>query len=624
METKRQVIRQLSSDVVRLIAAGEVIERPHSVVKELVENSLDAGANQIEIRLVNGGLVSIAVRDNGSGIPADEVPLLLQRHTTSKIESEIDLGEIRSLGFRGEALYSVAAVSEFVLSTRSNDEEIGSRLTSDSSGRKIEQIPWPGGTQVESIDLFGRVPARRKFLRGSSAEYARVAELISAYSLAYPDVSFKVVHDRRETLRTPGSGKLVDALLAVYGSDITRRMFAVSYSDGSVRISGATSEPAVNRARRTDQIFFVNGRLIKDPSINASFERAYDPLLPPGRHPIAILKIECDPGEVDVNVHPHKREVRFANPGNVLGGVNRAVKEAISQGRALDGLSGGARSEPVEAPVIDSETGEVLPRVHDMPPPDRSLPYEPVWTLREKKHREMPDTWPRLPESPPGLEPEGRCTGSEPHVYLSFDELNLEEDLDPATSTLTFANTYLIYNQGKQVFLIDQHNLHERILYERFSAQGEFRSATSQTLLFPLQVRLTPALAALVVEFQPDLESLGFEIEEFSESLGGSQAFVLRAVPTELADSDPVSAFTDCLERASQDEEAKLPGGFKRAFLINLACKSAIKAGHPLTDQEVEFLVGHVGNTAFHTCPHGRPAVIKLDEEWFRRVFKRS
>jgi DNA mismatch repair protein MutL len=267
-------------------------------------------------------------------------------------------------------------------------------------------------------------------------------------------------------------------------------------------------------------------------------------------------------------------------------------------------------------PEIDPETGEVLGRGPDIPPPDKSLAFEPVWTLRESKRppqRIEQEHEARRPDVTPEL-----------HVYLSFDELNVEEDLDPASNTLRFADTYLIYNEGKHVYLIDQHNLHERILYERFSGQDKSGSIAGQILLFPLQVRLTPSLAALVTEFQPELESLGFDIEEFSESLGGSQSFVLRAVPSELAESDPVAAFTDCLERASQDEDARAPGGFKRAFLINLACKSAIKAGHPLTDREAAFLVGHIGDTAFHTCPHGRPAVIKLDEEWFRRIFKRS
>ena len=621
MDTDRREIRRLSPEIIRLIAAGKVIERPMSVVKELIENSLDAGARQIDVRLINGGLTAITVRDDGAGIPASEIPLLLERHTTSKIGDEIDLGNILTLGFRGEALYSIASVSEMILSTRFRDDEIGSRLCATSGERKIDQIPWPGGTQVESIGLFSATPARRKFLRSASAEYARVAELISAYCLAYPNVSFRLSHDGRETLRTSGSGSMPDALLAVFGADIARKMLPVSFRENDVSVSGSVSGFDITRARRTDQFTFLNGRLIKDPSISAAFERAYDPFLAPGRHPLAVVTIECDTSEVDVNVHPHKREVRFAHPGVVAGAVNRAVKMALAKSYTIE-------PPPAKSPpAIDEITGEVLindgTRPRELMPSFSSLREDREWGLREAKRHHTSD-WPESERQSVYIEthyPKTSDSGVQ-HIYPSFDEIGVDDSLEPSGNTLQFANTYIIYNRGKTVYLIDQHNLHERILFEEFQRRRERSDVLTQTLLFPLQVRLTPSLAGLVHAHHDELAALGFDIEEFSGGAGG-QSFVLRGVPQEIGSSDPATVLTDCLERVSHDEAISEPGGFKRAFDTNLACKSAIKAGHPLTEREIEFLIGHIEDGTFYTCPHGRPAVIRLDEEWFRKIFKR-
>ena len=632
MENLKAEIRRLPQEIVRLIAAGEVIERPASVVKELIENSLDAGTGHIEIKLINGGLTSITVRDDGSGIPAEQVPRLLERHTTSKIFSEDDLNAIHTLGFRGEALYSIAAVCDLVLSTLHSGEEAGTRLTWENGERKIETIPWPGGTQVESLRIFHSTPARRKFLRASSAEYTRVAELVQAYALAYSDISWTLIHNGRETLRSPGTGNLEDAIIAVYGVEIAKKMLPVQLGEGHVSVTGAVSAMDLTRARRTDQVIFLNGRLIKDPSIGSAIARPYQPFMPPKRHPVAILKISCDPEQVDVNVHPHKREVRLANPRSITHVVFHAIKNALIKNHPLEF---GQPSEPVQTPgqtvSIDEITGEVIstgPSSPPLPPTSQAVTdreEEKAWGVREPKHHHDAS----LPEygipGPPHKDSHLQSNVGDmiQHRYPTFEEIGVMADSDEPGDLFQFADTFIVYRKGGTVYLVDQHNLHERILYENFRKRDESSPGLSQALLFPMQVTLPPALSELVESHKDELNKLGFELEEFSEG-GRSKSFVLRAVPQELRDADPVQALTDCLEMAGQNEDIHNPDTFRRAFSINLACKSAIKAGTPLTEEEMRFLTRHVDDGTFYTCPHGRPTIIKLDEDWLRRAFKRT
>jgi len=598
-----------------MIAAGEVIERPASVVKELVENSLDAGAGHIEVKLSNGGMSSIVVRDDGVGIPSKQVPLLLERHTTSKISNEGDLESIITLGFRGEALYSVSSASHIVLTTKFVDEDSGTQLTYESGDKNIKTVPWPKGTQVESLKLFHSTPARRKFLRSETAEYRRVAELISAYALAYPEVAWRLEHNGRSTIRTPGGGNPDDALMAIYGADTARLMLKVAHVQGPVKITGAISSIELHRARRTDQTIFLNGRLIKDAGIMSAFERPYLEFLPSGRRPVIVLKIECDPTEVDVNVHPHKREVRLANPRQITSAVYHAVMSTLEKDHPLYGERTGGVS-------IDEGTGEVI-----QSPSSPSTPTdEKDWAIREPKRRHTGEwTGESDAQQPSVSRSQSENIPTLPHEYPGFSELNIDIELPPSGNTVQFANTYLIYNRGTSVYLIDQHNLHERILYEEFMKREDAREAASQALLFPVQVNLSPALASIVNEHMDEIRTAGFDIEEFSDSgTAGSNSFVLRAVPDVLSGEDPSQAFTDIIERAGEADGNNEPGGFRREFVINLSCKSAIKAGQKLSEAEIEYLIGHIDDGTYYTCPHGRPTIIRLDEDWFRRVFKRS
>jgi DNA mismatch repair protein MutL len=611
MEIVTREIRRLPQEIVRLIAAGEVIERPASVVKELIENSLDAGAHHVEVKLINGGLTSIAVRDDGTGILSEQVSRLLERHTTNKISDEADLNAIITLGFRGEALYSMAAVSDLILSTRHRQEEAGTRLTWENGRKRIETISWPGGTQVESMRLFHSTPARRKFLRTSSAEYARAAELVQSYALAYPAITWVLMHNDRLTLRSPGTGDLMDAIIAVYGVETARRMIPVDGSEGSISVKGAVSAVDLTRARRTDQSIFLNGRLIRDASITSAVERAYETSLAPGRHPVAILSISCDPSQVDVNVHPHKKEVRLANPREITHVAYHAIKDA---------LSGQHESRIVSEVTIDNTTGEVV-----IAEPDIAFVSDPreerQWGIREPKSRHDA-TLPEAGISAVPTDSRKPAPAAPLHEYPTFDDLDIYDREDDA-EIFQFADMYVIYAKGGSVYLIDQHNLHERILYEKFRDLDRAASAASQTLLFPMQVMLTPSLAGLVDSHLEQLGQLGFEIEEFSEA-GREKAFVMRAVPLELTDSDPVQALIDCLENVAREEDIDDPEVFRRAFSANLACKSAIKAGKKLSDDEMRYLAAHIEKGNYYTCPHGRPTIIRLDEDWFRRAFKRS
>lgn len=581
-------IQVLPENLVKRIAAGEVIERPVSVVKEMLENSIDAQADRIEIQIEDGGISSITIIDNGTGILKDDISKLLHRHSTSKIVNEDDLYNISTLGFRGEALYSIASVTRLRIKTRHKDESEGTELISEDGNISIKTVSSPIGTTIEASGLFHNTPARRKFLKSASSEYQRIAEVVSKYVLAYPHISFELSHNGRTTLKSLG-GSPQDPLIALWGAKAASQMLPVDLRAGDVRITGFVSSPELSRSSRKDITIFVNGRLVKDPTISVAVERAYQNILPPGRFPVAILKIQMPPSDVDVNVHPNKREVRLAKPQDIFRDIGVAIERALAMHRPLKSPdnSSSAYDEPRERNLPYDFN---KPRSHRLP--DGELPAEVIFTDLESG------------EAQPMFKGEIASRGIR------------------AGDVIELLNTYIIFEDDEHLAIVDFHNLHERIIYEEMEAaeKSSDQAVLSQRLMFPESFTLPPDLAQMLESESDFINRMGFEVEPF-----GSGAFILRAVPHFLKDPQASDTLLDILNEVNQEiGPTKNAAEFIRNFKITAACKAAIKAGTRLKQEEIEFILRHVHDARYMTCPHGRPTIIKLDREFFDRQFKRK
>ncbi len=600
-------IHILPETVAAQIAAGEVVERPASVVKELVENALDAGATDIRVEVEEGGRRLIRVGDDGCGISASEVELAFARHATSKIQTIDDLSRIHTLGFRGEALHSIAAVSRVTLTTRQQDEPLGVQIRIEGGEVTLRrQLGTPTGTVVTVEDLFYNTPARLKFLKGATTERRHISAMVSNYALAYPAVRFSLHHEGREVLRTYGTGQLSDVLVKILGIETFRDMIEVipqqpAHGDQpSIEVHGYTSAPHQNRANRSHITLFVNGRVIQDSSLAYAVTQAYHTLLPKGRYPIATLLITLPPEEVDVNVHPAKAEVRFRNPDAVFSAVQRAVRSAVV---------GQAPAPAVQLPGFGQG-------------------YAPGW--QERRERLLQAGTRRRPEL--GLEIEARESRSrgetiagEPddHALTAIPE-GPGRPLKPRTLPVLrvlgqIGAAYIVAEGPAGLYLIDQHAAHERILFEQLMAQRAAQKPIAQQTLEAATIELPMSSAALLEENLETLTALGFDIEPF-----GGQTFRIRAVPALLAGRNPAEALRTILEDL---ELGTKPGQATLEEQVSLhVCKAAaVKAGQVLSVAEMQALVRQLERCETpHTCPHGRPTLIHISADQLAKEFGRT
>ncbi|MFA4967281.1 MAG: DNA mismatch repair endonuclease MutL [Candidatus Margulisiibacteriota bacterium] len=556
----------LPEDLINKIAAGEVIERPASVVKELVENAIDAGSTRVTIEVQDAGINMIRVSDNGPGMSKDEIKIAVERHSTSKISSLNDLFNIVTLGFRGEALPSIASVSRFEILSKNHDEKAGSSLKMD--GGKIiadEEAAAPSGTMVLAKDLFFNTPARKKFLKSPATEMGHIGEVASKYAVAYPGIAFKLISDGKVLLSSPGSGKLIDAVASVYGIDIAKDLIAVDYEFGSGKVTGYISRPTTSRIDKTYENFFVNRRHIHNFLLNRALENAYRTLIPLNRYPVGIIFIDIDPQKVDVNVHPAKREVKFMDNQEVMHAVQKAAEAALKD-------------------IVDKQ-------------PERFEQSSPGW------RPEMADVLFKDQEQsfPP--------TRIETELIVS--------NIQPLMPIYQFKDTYLICTDGVDLVVIDQHAAHERILYDRLS--GRSSPDHKQPLLIPETIELNAKDAAILNENLEYLASLGFDLEEF-----GNNSYILRAVPHVAVKSGIKQMIIDIISEARELGRSVQVEAKKESIRKLIACHSAIKAGDKLTVQEINQLIKDLYATENPTtCPHGRPTMIKLTEEEFIKRFAR-
>ncbi len=566
-------IKVLEPQVVSRIAAGEVVERPASVVKELVENALDAGSQQVSVEVRGGGVSLIRVVDDGAGIPSGEVELAFERYATSKVGGLEDLESIATLGFRGEALPSIAAVAEVDIVTCAAGEQAGAYL--GLSGGSVIDRGSRGrsrGTTVTVRNLFRSVPARLKFLKSRATENSHIANVVSLYALAFPEVRFSLVIDGRVALRTSGSGQLIDTVVEVYGLEVAQNMLHIGDEDwesGAAMllpvVRGVVSSPSVSRSSRGYLSFFINRRWVNSRLLARAVEEAYRGLMMEGRHPVAIIDVSLPPGDVDVNIHPTKTEVKFRSEHMVFAAVQKAVRRALV--------------EQMPVPRI----GEVATTY--VPP---SEARQAAWALTGDGSVGSPEAARLAPA--PSL-PVLRVLGQ-------------------------FLSGYIVAEGPDGLYLIDQHAAHERILFEQVKAQRSQQAVEVQGLLEPVSIEVEPRQEEILRSRYEDLGEFGFSIEPF-----GDRTYLVRAVPVLLHEKGWEGMLRELLSSLSGESA----GDWAESVAASIACHAAVRAGQTLTDTEMRELVRQLEQTALpHTCPHGRPTMIRLSSGQLSREFGRS
>jgi len=577
------IIHALSRETIDRIAAGEVVERPASLLKELIENALDAGATRIGLELSGGGIEMLRLSDDGAGIAAEDLPAALERHATSKIRELDDIEGVATFGFRGEALASIASVATLEIISRVPGEPSAWMLRArDGEVPALRPSTREPGTTVTVRDLFARVPVRKKFLKSAAGEKRQVMRIWERYLLSHPEVAFRLVDEDREAIQF-ASTTLRERVADVLGAGLARQMVEVSAEEDGYRLEGLTTLPLTRRGNRAQQFLFLGRRPIVDDRLRHAIAHAYRDVLPPGRHPSCLLFLEMDGSLVDVNVHPAKREVRFREPARVHELVRHSLERAISGG----GL-GGRLAESPSLQLGDMKASGA----HPSPERDEGFPG----TSRAAGFfRSMADP----------ISVDGVREGSSPARESRNSEFWQVE------------NTFIVTRIGGGLVIVDQHNAHERILYDRAVENLGGRAPTSQKLLFPFNLELSPAEMEAWRMLRGFFERLGFSMEEF-----GPAAVAVEAIPETLRRWDEGKAIRDILADSLEEKS----GGAKRErALATYACKSAIKAGQPLREDEMRSLVSELFEThSPYTCPHGRPVVLRIGREELERRFHRS
>jgi DNA mismatch repair protein MutL len=585
-------IRVLPPEVASQIAAGEVVERPASVVKELLENALDAGAKFVTVNIATAGRTLIQVADDGTGIPAEELTLAIERHATSKLVSADDLFRIATLGFRGEALASIGSVSRLTITSRTANSPAGARLRVEGGtiGR-LEIVGAPVGTVVSVEDLFYNIPARLKFLKQDMTERRVIDALLTRYALAYPQVRFKVSEGNTTSLQTSGDGDRRAILVTLYGVDSARQMLDVVAEEDDFKLSGFISPTALTRSNRREITFFVNGRWVQDTPLNAALLQAYHTLLMVGRYPLAALFLEVPPEEVDVNVHPAKAQVRFRNPDKAFSFVQRSVRRAI------------LAFTPVPQVATQNLWGRSDVRTQTV---DGRPQIDATWVLGHDANRE------RFPADDQSTAINGQPSKvtTQPSAFEKVPLLRLIGQIGA---------TYLVAEGPDGLYLIDQHAAHERVLFERLMTQHEQKSISSQALLTPAVVHLSPSSAKLLEDQLPVLQHFGFHVEPF-----GQNSYQVRAIPSLFANSDPAAALRVLVEDFEEDE-APLQNELESKIAGRVCKRLAVKAGQVLSPDEQHALLNDLETCASpRTCPHGRPTMIHLSVNMLERQFGRK
>ena len=592
-------IRVLSEDLANQIAAGEVVERPASVVKELVENSIDAGATIIRLDIEGGGKKKIRIMDNGMGMAPEECRLAFSRHATSKISRFEDLETIHSLGFRGEALASIASVAKVRCSSARNESE-GGKLIVVEGGEILEEkdVACPQGTTLEVAQLFYVTPARSKFLKGDSTEFSHITQVITQQALAYPNIQFLLTHNSREVINTLPTDQLHYRIAELFGADLAKFLLEVEAKSGEYKLKGYVSSPVYTRSNRSAQYCFINGRFVRDKVILHATQQGYSHLLPKGQHPVMFLYLTMDPHLLDVNVHPSKAEVRFAFQQDVHQFVAHGVRDALEKNQQVD-VTEPQDDIPLEASV-------------NLPPSSPRTSYQvPEWI--DKSHTPHQGDLSHSLRTMMGQDP-SQVTWFDkaptPVANLIYSEFEPLGQLD---------RSFIIMQGKKGLLVVDQHVAHERILYERFRSAAKNRKVEVQKLLFPLAIALSPGESELLHPHLARLLDLGLELESF-----GQNEFLLRSVPAILKNGDHEKLLRETIELLPKGTHEDVLDEKYEQVLIMMSCRNAIKINHSLNLDQIRKLISDLEQTSMpYTCPHGRPISLLFDIDDILKKFLR-
>jgi len=648
-------IKVMPDALANQIAAGEVVERPASVVKELLENSLDAGARKIDIEVESGGKRLIRIVDDGEGMTRDDAITAFERHATSKLRTAEDLDHITTLGFRGEALPSIASVSRLFLRTKTEREIEGTEV--EFSGGKlaaVRDIAWPGGAEFEVKDLFFNIPARRKFLKSDATEGVHITNLVQHYALANPQVSFLLVSNGRDSIRVAPARSLRERAYQVLGGSLVEKLVEVNAESGGLRIEGYVSNPQEQRSSRDAQYFFVNRRFVRDQLITRALTEAYRSMMPSGVYPAAVLFIEALPTEVDVNVHPAKTEVRFLHEGEVLEFIRDAVASALRKTHAITRVPGfPAVRDEEEAEEVSAgwKTGldwrqqpgsaavpaAVAPTAITKPPEaPRSMPLAQGGDVEDascaassafpgesdfKLEQEHPDQQLRLSTEPLPATP--KSSDQEPFPVRSEPDLESHEPLPGLGHGIKplgqIRDSYIVATDEEGLLLVDQHVAHERVLFEQFRDGRLARATNIQPLLIPATLDLSPAETESFAVIQEELEAIGIETSQLS-----GRTIAIKTTPSGLASSDAIALVREVIGVVERDRRSFSLDHIRDEIAASLACKAAIKVNMPLTHEKMEWLIDELFKTHNPmTCPHGRPIMMRMGLRDIERGFKR-
>ena len=667
-----QKIRLLDSKTINKIAAGEVVESPKSVVKELTENAIDAGASSVTVEIKDGGISYIRVADNGSGIPKEQVKSAFLRHATSKMTQIEDLEHIFTLGFRGEALASIAAVAQVEMLTKTKDEETGTRiLISAGEIEVMEDAACREGTSITVKNLFYNVPARRKFLKKPATESGYVSDLVNKIALGHPEVAIQYINNGNTVLHTAGNNDPKTAVFYVYGKDAANNMLPIFYKKGEYAVTGLIGKPELCRANRNYENLFINGRFIKNAVVSSAVEDAYKTKLIIGKFPVFVLNLEVEPALVDVNVHPAKLEVRFKNDDEVYeffyNAVSKALQETVLIPKAIlekDKKPKEKQPEPEQQTLVETQKKSDTPvkkvEIPAAKPVERPKMEAVILSKEEKVKMEVPkvempmETRPTAAPAGGGRsvdellkrKPSASGIAQKAEPYLKKEPVKQEEpkaepvkaeppkqvEIPVITEEKTeekkpffhdykivgqVFRTYWIVEQGECLYLIDQHAAHERILYEELMNKFKEEKVVSQRMLTPLMLNLTPMETEVLRDNKDLLESFGFELEDF----GGKYA--LRSTPYLLQNPSSVGFFTDILDRLAEERITNVYDT-KILAVATMACKAAVKGHDVLSVREAEALIHQLLKLEHpFTCPHGRPTIIELTRYEMEKMFKR-
>lgn len=662
MSAKVQLLDQNTSNQ---IAAGEVVEKPASVVKELVENSLDAGADTIEVSIFAGGTEFIRVRDNGSGMDEANARMAILRHATSKIVKADDLLTLHTLGFRGEALPSIASVSHFTLLTREAGAEFATRITLDGGeDMDVESMGGDVGTTITVKDLFYNVPARRKFLRTVNTEGRYISDILSKIALSRPDVHLVLTRDDKEVINTPGSGDLVDTIASLYGKEVTRELLTVDYAQDGITLKGFISRPTLLKGTRQWQTLFVNGRCINNRMVSKAIDHAYQSQIPKAGFPFAVLNIGIDTHLIDINVHPQKSEIKFGDESAVYRAVYHGLCQALTQpmagksegdGTVALAQPGFRKREPVaagsgqnrgpapeEKPLFQGGDRGYQPRTSAFGRSYASSPSssygQPVWKVPDAISEETTEKFfaaQRREDPVPGAEGAGEGAGipleedggpaPDGTAAPASDEALTEEARDGALSSGVdliwplgqVDRVFIIAQSETALYLIDQHAAHERIMYDKFIRQQQ--EIPSQQLLIPLFLNVTRPDVDLIEEYREEFLQLGVDVEP-----AGETSLRVSALPADVESSQAEGFIEDILKLLSENKKIKA-SDLRESVLHYAACHSAIRAGEVLNIRQMRQLILELLNTEHpFTCPHGRPCMIQLTSDELYHMFKRT